>query len=139
MPNLTDQRVLYVEDDAMSREIMAMMLDTIMDASQVTIWESSQNFLEKLKALEPAPTIILLDIHIKPHNGFEMLRMVRSIPTLKGVIAIALTASVMNEEVRQLRLSGFDGAIGKPISVQTFPALLQQLVQGEAVWHIADA
>ncbi len=50
---------------------------------------------------------------------------------------IALTASVMNEEVAQLRQSGFNGAIAKPLSFSTFPALMERIANGETVWHIA--
>src|SRR5690242_21427523 len=48
-------------------------------------------------------------------NGFQMLQMVREDSVYCDTKVVALTASVMNEEVERLRKSGFDGAIGKPI------------------------
>lgn len=136
---LNQHAFLYVEDDPLSREIMKMMMVNMLHVTQLSLWEDSHNFLDRLKALKPQPTVILLDIHMKPYTGFQMLEMIRELDTFGGAKVVALTASVMNEEVKKLREVGFDGAIGKPISVQTFPSLITRIVQGETVWHIADA
>jgi CheY-like chemotaxis protein len=93
--------------------------------------------MEKLKALPRRPDVILLDIQLKPLDGFAVLSLLRNDPQFTGVRVIALTASVMSEEVMRLRDSGFDGAIGKPISVTTFPALIEQVVSGITVWRAA--
>src|SRR5579863_7623785 len=98
---------LYVEDDPLSQEIMSMMMTLMMNVQHLTIFDDSSNFLQRLKALQPQPTVIILDIHVKPHDGFEMLRLVRAEPQYEAVTVIALTASVMNEEVNQLKTSGF--------------------------------
>jgi CheY-like chemotaxis protein len=65
-----------------------------------------------------------------------MLDMIRQNPDLKEAKVIALTASVMNEEVDAMRAKGFDGAIGKPLSMSTFPRLIERIVMNEPVWHI---
>ncbi|MGD9094095.1 MAG: hypothetical protein PVF74_14705, partial [Anaerolineales bacterium] len=62
--------------------------------------------------------------------------MLKSDPNYSKIPIVALTASVMNEEVQQLRRAGFDSGISKPISVRTFPALIQRIADGEKVWHI---
>ena len=63
--------------------------------------------------------------------------MLRADPNYSGAIVIALTASVMNEEIELLQQSGFDGAIGKPIDVDVFPDLIQRILDGEKVWHVS--
>lgn len=128
---------LYVEDDPLSQEIMKMIVSFGMGSPHLIIFASSDNFMARVQALTPKPTVFLLDIHIEPHDGFEMLKMLRQDSQFDACPIIALTASVMNEEVDQLRRSGFDGAIGKPLSVQTFPALIKRILDGESVWHIA--
>lgn len=132
-----DHTYLYVEDDPMSREIMNMILVNAMGAERVTIFENSADFAQRVAALDPAPDVILLDIHVDPYDGFTMLEMLRNEPAFAEARIVALTASVMNEEVEKLRASGFDGAIGKPVSVQNFPGLIQRVLEGEAVWHVA--
>jgi CheY-like chemotaxis protein len=133
---LSDQAFLYVEDDAFSREIMQVIMNVAMGVDRFIMFEDSTNFAERLKSLPVKPAVVLLDIQMKPHNGFEMLKILRADPDYQKAKVIALTASVMNEEVERLRLSGFDGAIAKPLSVFTFPNLLERITQGEAVWHI---
>ena len=72
-----------------------------MKLPHVTILEDSQDFLANMAALDPKPDIILLDIHVKPYNGFEMLSLLRSLEWGRNTPIVALTASVMNEEVQK--------------------------------------
>ncbi len=128
--------ILYVEDDPYSRRLMSMLLKGRMKLPNVTILEDSANFLEHVQALDPRPDIILLDIHMKPYNGFEMIAMLRQLDWVNGTPVVALTASVMNEEVQQLRGAGFNGCLAKPIDIDTFPETLNRLLGGEPVWRI---
>jgi two-component system cell cycle response regulator DivK len=138
MDNMFDQYTyLYVEDDLLSQEIMQLILVHGMGVKKLTVFADSSDFMERVSALDHTPHIILLDIHIRPLDGFEMLQLLRANPAFSGVKVIALTASVMNEEVERLRRSGFDGAVAKPLSIVTFPTLMQRVIAGEAVWHIA--
>lgn len=128
---------LYVEDDPTSREVMEMILTYKMGYTQYQVFEDSQDFVKKLEGLPQKPDVIFLDIHMQPHNGFEMLKMLRSDPKYVDAKIIALTASVMNEEVAALEAAGFDGTIAKPIDPDVFPRLLKQIMVGERVWFIA--
>jgi CheY-like chemotaxis protein len=128
--------VAYIEDDARSRTVLNVILNKRMALEHVTILEDSSNFLSRLEALEPRPDVILLDIHMKPFSGFEMLPVLRQSERLRGVPIVALTASVMNEEVNLLQQSGFDGCLAKPINLAIFPELLEKILAGEHVWTI---
>jgi two-component system, sensor histidine kinase len=129
--------VLYVEDEARSRRVMRMLFDS-MDLTHGEIFEDSANFLARAEALDPRPDIILLDIHVKPYNGFQMLEMLRQSAHYANTKIVALTASVMNEEVAQLKESSFDGCLSKPIDSDLFPELLAQIMQGEEIWRITS-
>jgi CheY-like chemotaxis protein len=127
---------VYVEDDLLSREVMQLMMESAMGVTDLTLFENSADLLARLDALDHTPDIILLDIYVRPHNGFDMLKMLRKTPRYNATRIIALTASVMNDEVEQLRIAGFDGAIAKPLSVTTFPSLIERIARGESVWHV---
>jgi CheY-like chemotaxis protein len=127
--------VLYVEDDKESREIMQLLLEIQMELSHVTILEDSSDFLYRLEQLQPRPNVILLDIHMRPYTGFELLDMLRDRAEWRNVPVIALTASVMNEEVQKLREAGFNGAVAKPIDLDTFPDILDRVLEGDEVWN----
>lgn len=135
----TQPVVLYVEDDFRNRRIMELLLKGTMDLPHVHLFEDSRDFVNRVRVLTPKPTIILLDIHVPPHNGFEMLTMLRQLPEFNGTPIVALTASVMNEEVDMLRTAGFDSIIAKPIDIDTFPSLLDRVMAGEGIWNVLEA
>lgn len=128
--------VLYIEDDPGSREIMELLLAGEMGLDNVTILNDSTDFLSKLQTLRPQPDIILLDIHVPPYDGFEMLTMLRGIEAFKDTPVIALTASVMNDEVARLKTTGFNSVISKPINQDKFPDILNRVLNGESIWRV---
>jgi CheY-like chemotaxis protein len=127
---------LYVEDDAFSREIMARLLK-MMGYPEPVIFEDSYNFMDRMHALPKVPDIIFLDVQIGPIDGLSMLKLLRSDDTYKQTKIIAMTASVMSSEIKELRDAGFDGLIGKPIMKRIFPELLQKIEEGESVWYVS--
>jgi CheY-like chemotaxis protein len=130
--------VLYVEDDPSSRKLMSLLLRGRMKLPHVTILEDSENFMAHVEVLNPKPDVIFLDIHVKPYDGFEMLEMLRQLPWTAHTPIIALTASVMNEEIQQLGTAGFNGCIAKPIDLNTFPETLERILDGEVLWRIVN-
>jgi CheY-like chemotaxis protein len=132
-----DLAILYVEDDPRSRKVMQMIASDI-GLSNLIIFEDSTDFKVKVTALDPKPDLIFLDIHMSPHSGFEMLEILRQSKQFDGVPIVAMTASVMNEEVHRLRTCGFDGCLAKPIDFDTFPEALQRILSGEKIWRIVS-
>jgi len=130
--------VFYVEDDKKSRMVMDMLLKEHLNLTKTKILPDSHHFEANINTLPFQPDIIFLDIHMEPLNGFEMLNILRQHETLKAKPIVALTASVMNEEVQQLRDAGFNGVIPKPIDIRTFPNTLNRLLDGEQVWGIIN-
>jgi CheY-like chemotaxis protein len=128
--------ILYVEDDTLSRKVMNDFLKRRLGYQYITIFEDSEDFVEKLEMLSPVPDIIFLDIHMQPLDGFEMLQQIRQNPLFHATRVVALTASVMNEEVKLLQQKGFDGVFAKPLDVDAFPKVLQRILDGEQVWII---
>ncbi len=133
---MTQPIFLYVENDEMSREVMKTLLTRGLGYSEVTLFESSADFAAQLEGLSYKPDIIFLDIHMEPIDGFAMLSTIRRHAAFNTVPVVALTASVMNEEVRRLRDAGFDGVIAKPINYDTFPNALERLLNGQQVWNV---
>lgn len=134
---MTDKpAVLYVEDDLSSRQVMQILLGGRMALPHVTMFEDSENFVARVQALDPKPDVIFLDIHVEPYSGFEMLAMLRELEDFRQTPVVALTASVMNEEVEQLKMAGFHSCLAKPIDLTTFPIALQDILNGNPVWVI---
>lgn len=128
---------LYVEDDVLSREVMELLLGQVLGYTQVTTFENSQNFMDRVRALAHVPDVIFLDIQMVPHDGYEMLKMLRGEEAYQKTKVIAMTASVMATDVAALKSAGFDGMIGKPIMRQAFPELLTRILSGESIWFVS--
>lgn len=128
--------VLCVDDDPLSRKVMQLLLQGRMALPTVTLWADSTHFVNRLMALSPAPDLLILDIQVPPYDGYEMLAMARSLNAFRTTPIIAVTASVMNEEVSRLRAAGFNGCIAKPIQPAAFPDTIYRLLEGESIWHI---
>lgn len=133
---MKDTHIIYVEDDPLSREVMEALVKRHMGYQNIKIIEDGIQFMNELNTLSAVPDIIFLDIHMEPIDGFEMLRRIREDTNLKATKVVALTASVMNEEVKSLKSAGFDGVFAKPLDVDAFPNALERLLTGEQVWII---
>lgn len=136
MSEIQNPAILYVEDNAASRKIIRMLLTRRLGYEEITIFDDSDDFERRALEIEPKPDIVFLDIHVEPHNGFEMLAILRRLTVYNNTKIVALTASVMNDEVQQLRDAGFDGCFSKPIDMDTFSANIQEVLQGKAIWEI---
>ncbi len=129
-------QIVYVEDDVMSREIVRVLLVNVLGIPGLTVFESSENLIGRLGALEVTPNIFFLDVQIGPYDGYEMLNMLRAEQAYQAATIIAMTANVMSYDVEQLKAAGFDGLIGKPIRKAVFPELMERLLAGEPVWYV---
>jgi CheY-like chemotaxis protein len=127
---------LYVEDDKMSRKVMETLITRVLDFENLVIFEDSSDFMQRMQALECIPEVIFLDVQIHPHDGYEMLQMLRDDPTYQDSIIIAMTANVMSHDVEKLKVAGFSGLIGKPIMKDVFPSLVEKILSGESVWFV---
>lgn len=128
--------ILYVEDDRASQKVIRGLMDTLTFPVHLHIFGDSQNFISRVEDICPEPDIFLLDIHITPLDGFEMLHELRQHPRYRSKMILALTASVMNEEVEKLKNAGFDGVLAKPLKFADFPMQIQQIIVGEHIWTV---
>ena len=71
-------------------------------------------------ARERLPQLILMDIHLPGMNGIEALKALRAEAATATIPVIAITASVMQQSVREVMAAGFDALIEKPIDVRGF-------------------
>lgn len=127
---------LYVDDDEFSRQVVEMLFKRKLGFENIAVFADSEDFMERVENLSFKPNLILLDIHIDPIDGFEMLSLLRDHEQYSDVKTAAITASVMVEEVERLREAGFDGALSKPIDPEYFGKFLHGIMNGEKIWEI---
>jgi CheY-like chemotaxis protein len=126
----TDMTIVYVEDDPLSRQVMYLTAEHVLHIKNLVIFEDSTDIVSRIRSLEKRPDIIFLDIQVRPHDGYEMVEMIRQDPELREIKVVAITASVANA-VSKLRASGFDGMINKPVNPMSLLGLIERIVRSE--------
>ena len=78
-------------------------------------------------ALANPPDVMLIDIGLPGMDGYEVARQVRQHEGLRRVILIALTGYGRDEDRQRALAAGFDYHLTKPIDVDEFQGLIEQL------------
>jgi signal transduction histidine kinase/ActR/RegA family two-component response regulator len=106
-------RVLLVEDDADSREMLAKMLE--LAGATVVCVASVRAALEALAAARPG--VIVSDIGMPDEDGYLLIRRVRAREAESGgtIPAVALTGYAHPEDHARLLAAGFQAHLRKPV------------------------
>jgi two-component system cell cycle response regulator DivK len=80
-------------------------------------------------ALERQPNLILMDIQLPGMNGIDALKALRADPATAAIPAIAVTASVMQQDRKQITAAGFDAYVGKPINIREFLETVRSVLE----------
>jgi len=109
---LRGRRVLAVDDDASTQELVATML--LMYGVSVRTAGRASDALQILS--DWRPDVLLTDIAMPGEDGYALIRRVRSLPSSLGEIpAVALTAYTDPQSVQDAFAAGFDAHLGKPL------------------------
>jgi two-component system, cell cycle response regulator DivK len=79
-------------------------------------------------ATEARPALVLMDIQLPGINGIEALRVLRAQPETASIPVIAVTASVMASDRRQITDAGFEAYLGKPINLKEFLETIRRIL-----------
>jgi PAS domain S-box-containing protein len=125
-PEITHLRILCVDDEEDSRELLNHVLSSC--GAQVTVTNSAQEALQLLR--HQGFDVIISDIGMPEEDGFSFIKRVRKLPAELGgnTPAIALTAYARTEDRAQALFSGFQIHIAKPIEPNKLIATVANLV-----------
>jgi CheY-like chemotaxis protein len=141
MKTMEEIQVVIIEDNIDNIELITSILAIDVGITRSTSWESGQAFFKWFYDIFLADPerqdidLILLDLQMPRENGYEIFKKIKQEPLLRKALIVAVTANVMQPDVARTRDLGFDGFIGKPISIERFPAQIQRILAGEPVWE----
>jgi PAS domain S-box-containing protein len=124
MPAETKKSILYIEDNPISVELMRDIIDSFDHIALVTA-PSAELGLELARAQKPE--IVLMDINLPGMNGLEAMKELRKLPELQHVPVIALSAAASARDRERGVEAGFYAYLTKPLNIDTFVVLIQQL------------
>jgi CheY-like chemotaxis protein len=113
-PALQGIPVLVVDDDADSREMLALVLER--SGARVFMAESASEAVIAFQT--ECPSVLLLDLGLPDEDGFRLLQRLRALVPRGGEIpAIALTGYGSPEDREQTRAGGFQAHLVKPVAL----------------------
>ena len=124
---LTAVRVLVVEDDDDTRELLRVMLESA--GASVDVVATAKDARREM--LAAPPDVLVSDIRMPEENGYSLVRSLRS----AGVAtpAIALTAFARPEDVDEARAAGFQIHVSKPVDAGNLIDSVASLVENQTV------
>lgn len=113
LPRLDGIRVLVVDDERDARRLMKRFLE--IRGAAVRTAGSAEEAMSAI-AVE-IPDVILSDIGMPVHDGYEFMRSVRALPAGEGaeIPAAAVTAFARSEDRTRALSSGFQMHLSKPV------------------------
>lgn len=125
--NLAGLKVLVVDDDPDSRDLVAFLLEEY--GIEVMVVASALEVLKTLASVQP--DILLCDIGMPDMDGYMLMRQIRAMPPEKGgqIPAIALTAYAGESNQQQALKAGFQWHLAKPVEPMDVIAVIAELTK----------
>lgn len=117
-------RILVVEDNADSREILTLELEA--EGYEVCAVSDGLSAVEAAASFQPQ--VIVMDISLPNLDGLEATRRIKAQPALAHIPVIALTAHAMTEDEARFRAAGCDAYLAKPVNPEAVRRVVQQLL-----------
>jgi two-component system cell cycle response regulator DivK len=113
-------RILVVEDNPLSRELLCDWLET--EGYDVTSTADLESAFAAVRSHQPHA--VLLDIQVGGDDGLALATWIRQEPALREIPVIAVTAHAMANEQERILQGGCNACLSKPVD---FTALQKQL------------
>ena len=132
--------ILLVEDN---EDDIIMTLEAFKDVEAgkiVEVLRDGEEVMTYLRREAPyeeakAPHLILMDINMPKKDGFEVLKEIKSTPTLQYIPVIMLTTSTREQDIIKAYNYGANSYISKPVG---FSGLVQVAKQLATYWTVVS-
>ncbi len=121
-PSLSGRRVLVVDDDEESAEVLRHLLE--LEGAAALQANDARRALEALHA--ERFDAVVTDITMPGLDGFQLLSRLRADPRLQEMRVIALTGAGRAADARRSEEAGFDGYLTKPLQLDDLLRVLRE-------------
>lgn len=122
------KRVLVIDDDEFSLELISVALQNDYDLKMLT-----QGAQALTLAQEYLPNLIILDLNMPNLDGYEILAQFKSHPFLASIPVLCLSGEKSLEARRQIRELGAAGFLVKPVKKSQLQADIEQLLKNSNI------
>jgi signal transduction histidine kinase/CheY-like chemotaxis protein len=122
---VTPRMALVVDDNPVNLRVARGLVERL--GHPVDTACTGAEALEKARSTDYL--FVLMDCHMPELDGFQATRAVRALGTPRAAVPIiALTASVLPEDVAACEAAGMDGCLAKPLSLQALQGVLGRVL-----------
>ncbi|TFH01440.1 MAG: diguanylate cyclase, partial [Calditrichales bacterium] len=134
MTEYRQRKILYIEDDMTSRELIADILKEF----GFKFYGASRSLEGIRMATEVVPDLILMDINLPDMDGYETTTLLKSIKSLEHTPIVALTGETDHNARERILAAGCQGFIAKPVIIDEFITRIEEYLQGKKETLAAD-
>lgn len=123
----TPSFVLLVEDDEHIAQLLKFMLER--QGYRAELASDGRMAREFIETTQTIPALVLMDVMLPYHDGFELVSMIRSKPEWADTPIVMLTAKTMEEDIVRALDAGANDYIVKPFQPQELMARLRRFLR----------
>jgi two-component system cell cycle response regulator DivK len=123
-------RILVVEDNPLSRELLCDWLET--EGYEVTSTADLKSAFAAVRSHQPHA--VLLDIQVGGEDGLALATWIRQQPALREIPVIAVTAHAMADERQRILQGGCNACLSKPVDFAALQKQLHLFLRSLAPW-----
>ena len=135
--------ILLVEDDDAHAEIVARNFEDFQMANRMFRVDNGEAALDYLyqrnhfsdPATAPRPGIILLDLRMPKLDGLEVLKIIKTDPSLKAIPVVILTTSKSESDLAEAYTHHANSYLVKPVDFTKFAKLMEAFGYYWLAWN----
>ncbi len=120
------KKILHIEDNFENRILVRRLLQ----AADYDVIEAENAFQAISQLRSNRPDLILMDINMPDVDGYTLTAKLKTVPGIKQIPIIAITANAMRGDREKSLRAGCDGYIEKPINIDTFLDEIHYFLEG---------
>jgi CheY-like chemotaxis protein len=128
LPSLEDVKVLLVDDDEDTLQLLGVMLTgskaNVQTAASV---EAAMDVLEWFR-----PDVVVSDLAMPGEDGYALIKKLRALENAEDIPAVALTSYVRVEDRTRALSAGFNMFVPKPVEPEELITVIANLAEEPA-------
>lgn len=120
---------MIIEDNPVNLKLVRVLLEA--EHHEVRAVTDAAEALEVLKTFHPL--MIMMDIQLPDMDGLELTRRLKSDPSTRDILIVAITAYAMKGDAEKMRAAGCVAYVSKPIDTRGLGALVARLLSEHRV------
>ncbi|MGZ8491534.1 MAG: PAS domain S-box protein [Gemmatirosa sp.] len=117
--------LLYVEDNLANLSLVETIL---LPRPEWRVLPALQGRMGLELALQHAPDVVLLDLHLPDMHGRDVLRQLRADPRTADIPVVVISADATPKTIDTLAADGVEAFLTKPLDVRAFLATVDRLL-----------